>query len=91
MGEKQVSTLLSVALKPLIASVNRAGNYSGIQPIFLLYKRTHIVKEVISAVSENAEKISTFLLPTLIGCSIFRQQLEQFLQLCVMLRRYLPP
>ena len=38
--------IVECCLEPLDrgASVNRAGNDSGVQPIFLLYERTHVVK-----------------------------------------------
>ena len=68
-------------------SVNRAGNYSGIQPIFLLYKRTHIVKEVLCRIRKCRENQHFSVAGIDRVLNFFRQQLEQFLQLCVMLRR----
>ena len=61
------------------APVNRAGNYSGIQPIFLLYKRTHIVKEVLCSI-RKCRKNQHFLVAGIDRMlNFFGQQLEQFL------------
>ena len=64
--------MLSVALNPLI--VVRPSIEPVMTAVFshisALQTYSHCQKRY-SAVSENAEKISTFLLPTLIGCSIF--------------------
>ena len=71
-GEKQVSTLLSVALKPLIVvrpSIDPV--MTAVSSPYFCFTNVLTLSKRYSAVSENAEKISTFLLPALIGCSIF--------------------
>ena len=72
IGEKHVSTLFNVALKPL--TVVRPSMVPVITAVFkpyffLMYVLTLSYRY--SAVSENAENINTFLLSGLIGCSIF--------------------
>ena len=61
------------------ASINRAGNNGGVQPIFLLYECTHIVKEVLCSI-RKCRKNQHFLVAGIDRMlNFFGQQLEQFL------------